>query len=247
MYQPRIPIGGGGRVIDLTEDPRGAPNPIADAINLIFQRKRQREQDELARRKTEAEITQMEQPEAMQGQIVTEGGKTWLVDKRTGKKIDLGIKSSPKVEELLKLIEVGRKYETPTEAEKAISGSAEEELLGLRGFEEYEEEYTHDPWWGKPRIKTRKGIRKKRAELEAPSVEDWQLQGMLTPEMRKRPPSPITEALGEPTVGRKRKRVVSKAVTKERPPKPKEYPDAVWNEEHQMWTIVKNGRLMGVK
>jgi len=47
-----------------------------------------------------------------------------------------------------------------------------------------------------------------------------------------------------PTI-RKRKRVESKV--KERPPKPKEYPDAKWSKEHQMWTIVKNGRLMGVK
>lgn len=35
-------------------------------------------------------------------------------------------------------------------------------------------------------------------------------------------------------------------VTK-RPPKPTEYPDAVWNEQHQMWTVVRNGRLMGIK
>lgn len=59
-------------------------------------------------------------------------------------------------------------------------------------------------------------------------------------------PSPITEALETPRKEiRKRKRVEGKV--KERPLKPKEYPDAKWSEEHQMWTIVKNGRLMGVK
>ena len=29
--------------------------------------------------------------------------------------------------------------------------------------------------------------------------------------------------------------------------KPAEYPDAVWNEEHKMWTVVREGRLMGVQ
>jgi hypothetical protein len=29
--------------------------------------------------------------------------------------------------------------------------------------------------------------------------------------------------------------------------KPKDYPDAVWNPKHKMWTITKDGRLMGVK
>lgn len=38
-----------------------------------------------------------------------------------------------------------------------------------------------------------------------------------------------------------------KVESKERPPKPKEYPDAKWSEEHQMWTIIRNGRLKGVK
>jgi hypothetical protein len=31
------------------------------------------------------------------------------------------------------------------------------------------------------------------------------------------------------------------------PPKPAEYPDAVWNEQHQMWTVVKNGKLIGLR
>lgn len=30
-------------------------------------------------------------------------------------------------------------------------------------------------------------------------------------------------------------------------PKPAEYPDAVWNEKHNMWTVVRDGKLMGVK
>lgn len=29
--------------------------------------------------------------------------------------------------------------------------------------------------------------------------------------------------------------------------KPKDYPDAVWSEEHQMWTVIREGRLKGVK
>jgi hypothetical protein len=29
--------------------------------------------------------------------------------------------------------------------------------------------------------------------------------------------------------------------------KPADYPNAVWNEKHKMWTITKDGRLMGVK
>jgi len=29
--------------------------------------------------------------------------------------------------------------------------------------------------------------------------------------------------------------------------KPAQYPDAVWNNEHGMWTVVRNGRLMGVE
>lgn len=28
---------------------------------------------------------------------------------------------------------------------------------------------------------------------------------------------------------------------------PTEYPDAVWNNQHKMWTVVRNGRLMGVR
>lgn len=30
-------------------------------------------------------------------------------------------------------------------------------------------------------------------------------------------------------------------------PKPKEYPDAVWNNQYNMWTVIRDGRLMGVK
>ena len=31
------------------------------------------------------------------------------------------------------------------------------------------------------------------------------------------------------------------------PSKPAEYPDAEWSEEHQMWTVVRNGRLKGIQ
>ena len=30
-------------------------------------------------------------------------------------------------------------------------------------------------------------------------------------------------------------------------PKPQGYPDAVWNPEHGLWTIIKNGKLVGLK
>lgn len=65
------------------------------------------------------------------------------------------------------------------------------------------------------------------------------------------PKSPISQALeSKPTTGKwdQSKKVLKKKVeSKTRPPKPKEYPNAQWNEEHGMWTIVKNGRLMGIK
>jgi len=31
------------------------------------------------------------------------------------------------------------------------------------------------------------------------------------------------------------------------PQPPADYPDAVWNDEHKMWTIIRNGRILGVK
>lgn len=54
------------------------------------------------------------------------------------------------------------------------------------------------------------------------------------------PPSPFTP------VGTPRFPTVApgKAPTKVPPP---EYPDAVWSKEHQMWTVIRNGRLMGVE
>ena len=34
---------------------------------------------------------------------------------------------------------------------------------------------------------------------------------------------------------------------KDRPVKPAEYPDAEWSEEHKMWTVIRDGRLKGIK
>ena len=31
------------------------------------------------------------------------------------------------------------------------------------------------------------------------------------------------------------------------PPKPAEYPDAVWNPTYKMWTVIRDGRLKGIK
>lgn len=244
MYQAKIPIRGGGglRHIDLRE--REGPNPIVAALQQMVERKRQQEQDELDKRFVEARIGQMQRPKQPSMKIVVGEGKTWLVNPATGEKRDLGIappkskvgdrKISDIINEMSKIGTLP-KGTLPEEAETELIGSLLQELLGERGLEEGEEEYTHDPWWGKPRTKTRKVIRKK--------VKS----------------TPITQALGEPTTAthpRTDKKIqipTAKAErhlvrkTKERPPKPAEYPDAVWSEEHQMWTIVKNGRLMGVK
>jgi len=261
MYQPKIPIrGGGGGLghIDLRNQ-RGL-NPIIAALQQMTQQMNQEEQDALARRKTEAEIGQMGQQKqpTMKIQIGADGN-TYTINPVTGEAKPVltpdgkPLKASKKVAELLKLIEMARKYEEPSEIEEAIGGSAEEELLGLRGLEGYEEEVpSTERTWGWPtlfkpayrvrpeRTVTRKGVRKK--------VKS----------------TPITEALEEPTAtathprtggkiqmpaAAKEERHVRRVKSKEvkRPPKPKEYPDAVWNEEHQMWTIVKNGRLMGIQ
>jgi len=150
MHQARIPISGGGGYrgnIDLTQ--RLEDNPIIQALLLISQIKRQGE----------------EQPQGMEGQIVTEGGKTWLVDRRTGQKIDLGIKATPKVEELLKLMDLARKYKEPTVTETGLGESAEEDLLGLRGLEKYDipgqkRKRLGLDWLAKD-IPPRKGIRRK--------------------------------------------------------------------------------------
>ena len=37
------------------------------------------------------------------------------------------------------------------------------------------------------------------------------------------------------------------AATSRKSSKPAKYPDAVWNEEHGMWTVIRNGRLKGIK
>lgn len=43
------------------------------------------------------------------------------------------------------------------------------------------------------------------------------------------------------------KKLPDQQVTKEIPPKPAEYPAAVWSDKHQMWTVIKDGKLVGLK
>lgn len=171
-YQPRIPISGGGGHIDLRERP--GPNPIVQVLQQIIGQKRQKEQDELNRRLTEAKIGQMGREKQTSGKIVIGSGKTWLVDPQTGEKRDLGI-PAPKGKAATELLNAWLKlgqFEEPTPREEAIRGVLGQEILGGFGLEEGEEEYTHDPWWGKPRTKTRKVIRKK-----APSPITGALEG----------------------------------------------------------------------
>jgi hypothetical protein len=40
---------------------------------------------------------------------------------------------------------------------------------------------------------------------------------------------------------------ISTKATGKRPPKPKDYPDAEWSEEYQMWTVIRDGRLKGIE
>lgn len=221
MYQARIPIGGGGGYggnIDLTNQYA----PIAEAIEYIIEMKRQQKQDELSRRKTEADIAYRQkatdvlgQPKQTGGKVVVGGGTTWLVDPQTGEKTDLGIpapKGKASADLLNAWLKLGQ-FEEPTPTEEAMRGALGQELLSERGLEEVEvpgekrSRFGMD--WLARDIPARKEIRpisptEKRIEPKALPVKDWQLQGMLTPEMRR---TPITEALTET-----RKKVESKEV-----------------------------------
>lgn len=223
MYQAKIPIrGGGGRGghVDLTRRPE--VNPIVQALQQIIQQKRQKEQDELSRRMAEARIGQMERPKQPSMKIVVGDGKTWLVNQATGEKRDLGIaapKSKVGDRNVTDIINDISKISDA--AGKIPAGSLEQPIIDA----------AIDPM--RSQLMQELGLE----EIEEPSTEKtWGLPSLFKPGYRER---------GTQKVIRKRKRVESKA--KERPPKPKEYPDAVWNAEHGMWTIVKNGRLMGVK
>jgi len=204
MHQARIPIRGGGGHIDLRE--RGGVNPIVAALERIIERKRQREQDELSRRFNETRIAQMQQPESMSGQVVVGGGKTWLVDRRTGQKKDLGI-PAPK----------GKVEGKPiADIINAIAGIS-------RAAQTIPEDVVDTPTIGR-------ALRPLQDELKHQT-------GRPTP--MRTPPKLDDFFRGETT----RKKVESKEI----PPKPKDYPDAKWSEEHQMWTVVRNGRLKGIK
>jgi len=193
-YKPRIPISGGGGVSGIDLRNRSAPRSVG---------------------RTAAQ--------GMQGQIVTEGGKTWLVDRRTGQKIDIGIKPSPKVEELLKLIEFARQYEEPSEFERAIGESAERDLAQRRGVE----------------LPTVAPAAPPAAPATEPAAGGF-LSGIIGKALGPRPaPGEAARLSGTDIPG-----VVG---TRKKGTKPKDYPDAKWSDEHQMWVVTRNGRLMGVE
>lgn len=250
MHQARIPIRGGGGVsrVDLTERPQ--VNPIVAALERIIERRRQEEQDELARQITEAELAerkqrmgllgkprpiselerrkaetdiayrekateQMGQPKPTTGKIVVGGdGKTYFVNSQTGEKMDLGI-PAPKgkvkdrnitdiINDISKISSAAGKIPTESldqtvidEAITTLRGPLMEEL-GLEQVDILGEKRSRFgiDWLAKD-VPARTEFRKKRPELKAPPVKDWQLQGMLTPEMRQK--TPIIEALAETT------------------------------------------------
>ena len=205
IYQPRIPIGRGGGVIDLSSKENESNRLIAQAVGEMF-----------------GNIAKGMQKQPVQGKIVMAGDKALLIDPYTGETIkeipmppEIGRKVIEGLEEYAKINKMqdkegglgGLPPEIPVSRKRAI----EQELMEKEGLEKYEEEYTRDPWWGKPRTETRTGVRKKGVQPQAAGPAEGPVE------------------------------------SKTRPPQPKEYPDAEWSEEHQMWTIIKNGRIMGVK
>lgn len=224
MYQAKIPIRGGGGRADLRE--RAGTNPIVQALQQIIQQKRLREQDELSKRLAETRIAQTEQPKQPPMKIVVGEGKTWLVNPATGEKRDLGI-APPRskaggrnVSDIINEISKISEAAGKIPTESLDQTVIDEAIASLRG-----------PLMGELGLEE--------YEEEAPSTKKtWGWPTLTKPAYRVRPERTETRR------GiRKRKRVEAK----ERPPKPKGYPDAKWSEEHQMWTIVKNERLMGVK
>lgn len=224
MYQAKIPIRGGGGVIDLSSKENESKMLVAQAIGELLDEvygsgKRQREQGVLNERLVEARIGQMGREKQPSMKIVVGNGKTWLVNSATGEKRDLGI-VPPKSK-------VGGRAMTDIINDiSKISGAA-----GKIPTDALEQPII-DAAIGPLRQELMQGLDLE--EVEVPGEKRSRL-GM---DFLARDIPPRKEI-------RKRKRVESKV--KERPPKPKEYPDAKWSKEHQMWTIVKNGRLMGVK
>ena len=192
IYQPRIPIGGGGGVIDLSSKENETNRLIAQAVGEML-----------------GKIAKGKQKQQVQGKIVMAGDKALLIDPTTGetiKEIPMPPDSGRKVlEELAKVTKAAEGIPQETLEQPIIDAITEplrQDAMRTTGFEEYE----------MPAEKrSRLGI-------------DWL-------------------ARDKPARTGVRKKVESKT----RPPKPKEYPDAEWSEEHQMWTIIKNGRIMGVK
>lgn len=225
-YQPRIPIRGGGGVIDLSNKENESKMLIAQAIGELLAGiqagKRQKGVDELARRGAEADIAYkrkatglMGQPEQVKGILVEGENTTLLVNPYTGEVIqDLKV-PPPKSE-------AGKKV---MDAFNNIARlSQHEDQGGLSSVE--------------PELINEFKSRQHQQLMEGMGMEQYPIPG----EKRSKLGFDFLAKDIPPRMG-VRKKVESKV----RPPKPKEYPDATWSEEHQMWTVVRNGRLMGVK
>lgn len=208
MYQPRIPISGGGGVIDLSAKENQSQRLIAQALGQLV--------GGVARGKP--------QQEQVRGIVVRGENSILLINPKDGSLIkDLGPppkgeKANAALDAIVAMGKISNAAEDiPTDAlpqpviDEAM-GRQRTSLMGELGLEEYEVP----------------GEKRSRFGM------DWLAKDV--------PPSTGVRRIGQqPDVGRRQ------VESKEIPPKPKEYPDAKWNEEHQMWTIIKKGRLMGVK
>ena len=197
MRQARIPISGGGGVIDLSAKENESKRLIAQAIGQLI-----------------GDTVKKPQQKQVRGIVVRGENSIQLINPEDGSLIkDLGPppkgdKANKALDAIIAMGQISDAAEKiPTDAlpQSAIDeamGRQRGSLMGELGLEEYEIP----------------GEKRSRLGM------DWL-------------------AKDEPARMGVRKKVESKEI----PPKPKEYPDAKWSEEHQMWTIVKNGRLMGVK
>jgi len=208
IYQPRIPIGRGGGVIDLSSKENESNRLIAQAVGEMFG--------------NIAKGMQKQKEQPVQGKIVMAGDKALLIDPYTGetiKEIPMPPDSGRKVlEELAKTTKAAEGIPQETLEQPIIDAITEplrQKAIGTAGFEEYEipaekRSRLGIDWLARDKP-ARTGVRKKGVQPQVAGPAEGPVE------------------------------------SKTRPPQPKEYPDAEWSEEHQMWTIIKNGRIMGVK
>lgn len=80
--------------------------------------------------------------------------------------------------------------------------------------------------------------------------KEYSKRGFFRDDVVPKPPKDIEKQMklerAEREAAPPGKRVKKKALTSAKTP-PADYPDATWNEKHGMWTVVRNGRLMGVE